>query len=89
MDSKNGDERESIISYNAFFNNVHGGIIPPPPPPAWASATNDDAVIPRDVEIAAVTDRPLDASAITRLPSCERLVDEEEPRMIMLHFRQR
>ena len=69
MDSKNGDERESIISYNAFFNNVHGGIIPPPPPPAWASATNDDAVIPRDVEMETVPDRPLDASAMTRLPS--------------------
>jgi len=69
MDSKNGDERESIISYNAFFNNVHGGIIPPPPPPAWASATNDDAVIPRVVEMGAVPDHPLDASAMTRLPS--------------------
>jgi len=69
MDSKNDDECKSIISYNAFFHNVHGGIIPPPPLPAWASVTNDDAVIPWDVEMAVIPDRPLDASTMTRLPS--------------------
>jgi len=71
MDSNEGGERDSIISYDSFLYNVHGSIIQPPPPLAVASATNDDAVTTWDIEMAAVPDRPVGASSMTQLPSSD------------------
>jgi hypothetical protein len=62
-------ERPSIISYNSFLNHVYGDIIPPPPRPAWATTSDDDAVTPRDTEMAAFPDCPVDSSSMTQLPS--------------------
>ena len=69
MGSNDGGERPSIIRYNSFLNDVYGVIIQPPPQPAWATASDDDAVNPRDTEMAVVPDFPVDASSMTQLPS--------------------
>ena len=46
MDSNNNNKHGSSISYYEFQNYVYGGIILPPPLPAWASKTDDAAVVP-------------------------------------------